>query len=97
MTTPLVSRQLVIHGLVQGVGYRVSMLQVARQCGVRGWVRNRLDGSVEALAIGPREAVESFVQWARRGPAGARVDAVAETELPAPPEAPEGFALRETV
>lgn len=96
MTGSLVTRQLVIRGRVQGVGYRVSMMQAALQRGVRGWVRNRLDGSVEALVIGPREAVESLVEWARSGPAGARVDAVAETELPAPAALPEGFALRET-
>lgn len=67
---------LKIHGLVQGVSYRWNMVQAARQRGVAGWVRNRHDGSVEAMVAGPQAALDDLVAWARRGPAGARVDQV---------------------
>ena len=67
---------LQIRGLVQGVGYRRSLVQAARRLGVQGWVRNRHDGSVEAIASGPQAALDDLVEWARHGPAGARVEAV---------------------
>jgi acylphosphatase len=63
-----------IQGVVQGVSYRWNMVQAARQRGVSGWVRNRHDGSVEAMVSGPRAAVDDLVAWARHGPPGARVD-----------------------
>lgn len=73
-----VTRRLAIRGRVQGVGYRYSMVEAAGRFGVAGWVRNRADGSVEALVQGPPDAVEAIVAWARRGPPGARVDEVEE-------------------
>ena len=68
--------RLEIRGLVQGVGYRWSMVEEARRLGIRGWVRNRRDGTVEAMVMGPAEAVDRIVEWARRGPGSSVVEAV---------------------
>jgi len=96
MDTVNVSRHLVIRGLVQGVGYRWSMVQAAQRLGVSGWVRNRRDGSVEALAAGEASAVEALIRWARQGPVGAQVDAVDVADAAAD-GVPDGFEQRETV
>jgi acylphosphatase len=69
----MVARLLQISGRVQGVGFRYSMQREAMRLGVRGWVRNRRDGSVEALVQGSEESVAALTAWARRGPAGASV------------------------
>ncbi len=63
-----------IRGRVQGVGFRYAMVNEARRLGLTGWVRNRRDGSVEALACGKPAALDALVRWSERGPAGARVD-----------------------
>ncbi|MDP2795625.1 MAG: acylphosphatase [Sulfurisoma sp.] len=70
-------RRLVISGLVQGIGFRYSMAAQARALGVTGWVRNRRDGSVEAMVAGNAEQVAAMIAWSRQGPAGAAVDHVA--------------------
>ena len=70
----MVTRRLSIRGRVQGVGYRDALCHEARARGVCGWVRNRADGSVEALLQGPAERVTLLIAWARIGPPGARVD-----------------------
>jgi len=73
--TPVCLR-LSIHGHVQGVYYRASLQAEALQLGLTGWVRNRRDGSVEAVVSGPDAAVEQLLAWARRGPPSARVERV---------------------
>lgn len=70
------AHHLSIHGLVQGVGFRESMCREAQRLGARGWVRNRLDGSVEAVVDGPPAACQALIAWARRGPRAARVTRV---------------------
>ena len=72
--------RLVIRGRVQGVGYRWWATGQASRLGLDGWVRNRRDGSVEALFIGPRAAVAAMIERCRRGPMVARVDAIAQED-----------------
>lgn len=94
----MLSCQLRITGTVQGVGFRESLRRMAEREGVGGWVRNRLDGSVEAVLQGPEAAVQRVVCWARRGPPAARVAAL--TVTPAREVAADtyaGFELRPTV
>ena len=69
-------RQVMITGRVQGVGYRAWVEHQAQKLNLEGWVRNRRDGSVEALFAGPPEIVSDMVARCRRGPSSARVDAV---------------------
>ena len=69
-------RRLRIHGVVQGVGFRYALQREAIRLGLSGWVRNRRDGTVEAVVAGPAGAVEAIVAWSRRGPPSARVHAV---------------------
>jgi acylphosphatase len=71
-------RQVTIRGRVQGVGYRYWVENQAVAHALEGWVRNRRDGSVEALFSGPDEVVSNMVAACRRGPSSARVDAVDE-------------------
>jgi acylphosphatase len=75
-----VIRHLSIRGRVQGVGYRAFVADEAMSRGIAGWVRNRRDGSVEALLCGPPEAVSGMVEACRNGPWGARVDGIGERE-----------------
>ena len=71
-------RRAVIHGRVQGVGYRAWLEHQAITLGLRGWVRNRRDGSVEALFEGTEGMVTKMVASCKRGPSSARVDDVQE-------------------
>ena len=73
-------RHLVVRGRVQGVGYRAFVEDEAVQRRLRGWVRNRRDGSVEAVFAGPRPVVEAMIEACRRGPMSARVDALDQRE-----------------
>ena len=87
--------RLRIEGSVQGVGYRFFAVDEARKLGLDGWIRNRSDGSVEALVSGPTNNVESFVAICMRGPSGARVTNVDMHTAEAPAE--RGFRSRATV
>lgn len=72
----LVRRRVVVRGRVQGVWFRDSCQRRAHEHGVAGWVRNREDGSVEAVFEGDERDVGAMVEWCRHGPSRARVDAV---------------------
>jgi acylphosphatase len=73
-------RHVVIRGRVQGVGYRAFTEYAALEQGLEGWVRNRRDGEVEAVFAGSPEAVAAVIEACRRGPPGARVDAIEERQ-----------------
>ncbi len=87
MTT--VVHRVVIRGQVQGVGFRVWTEAMANRCGLQGWVRNRRDGSVEALFAGAQEQVAAMIELCRVGPLGARVESIDQREASA-----EDLALR---
>ena len=70
------TRRLVISGRVQGVGFRFYTERKARELGISGWVRNRRDGTVEAVIQGAPGAVDAMIAWARRGPPSAVVSDV---------------------
>jgi acylphosphatase len=65
-----------VAGCVQGVGYRVWATRVAAETGLRGWVRNRIDGTVEMLVTGRDDALAAMIEAAHRGPRAARVGEV---------------------
>ena len=88
----MIRRRVVVHGFVQGVFFRDSTRQRARQHGVTGWVRNRGDGAVEAVFEGEPDAVERLVAFCREGPHGAQVDRVEVDEEE--PEGLQAFAVR---
>jgi acylphosphatase len=71
-------RRVLIHGRVQGVGYRAWVDHEARRLGLQGWVRNRRDGSVEAVFEGAEKIVFDMIASCRKGPSSSRVDEVAE-------------------
>jgi acylphosphatase len=88
-----VTRHLAISGRVQGVGFRFYMERKARALGLSGWVRNRLDGSVESVVQGKPAAVEAMIAWARQGPPSA---VVAEVRVTDATGEFSGFATRPT-
>jgi acylphosphatase len=77
-----VRKRVVVHGRVQGVGFRYAVARRAAAAGVAGWVRNLPDGTVEAVFEGEPPGVESLVRFCRDGPRGARVDHVEVTSEP---------------
>ena len=93
----LLTCHLRISGRVQGVGYPWAMAYEAQALGLGGWVRNRLDGTVEALVCGAPPAVQILIDWAQQGPPLARVQAVDVTEVESEgPGALRVFVQRET-
>jgi acylphosphatase len=81
MSEATVSVRLRIQGRVQGVWYRGWVVAEAQELGLSGWVRNRRDGSVEALISGPEPAVRAMIERCRRGPSAARVDDLVEVPV----------------
>ncbi len=77
-----VRRRVVVHGVVQGVGFRASTREQARTLGVSGVARNLLDGTVEEEAEGDPRDVEALLAWLRQGPPWSRVDRVDVSDLP---------------
>jgi acylphosphatase len=92
----MVTRQIRVSGRVQGVGYRDALCEQAERLGVRGWVRNCVDGSVEAILQGNHDSVKRLIDWARRGPPAARVSGLEESDAPATQPYP-GFERRPTL
>ena len=84
-------RRVTIRGRVQGVGYRAWVEHQAVRLGLDGWLRNRRDGSVEALFAGPEDVVAEMMARCRRGPSAAHVDAVAAEQAQ-----PDELNLRRT-
>ena len=85
-------RRVVVHGDVQGVFFRETTRREAERRGVAGWVRNRPDGTVEAVFEGNAEAIECLVDFCHRGPRGAQVERV--EALDEEPEGLSGFEVR---
>ncbi len=75
---------LLIHGRVQGVGYRAFLAGEAEARGLSGWARNLRSGEVEAVVAGPAETVEALIEAARRGPLGSRVEGIVRSDPPPP-------------
>ena len=92
----MATQRLRISGRVQGVGFRYALQSEAEKLGLAGWVRNRSDGSVEALAQGSPQALAALEAWARRGPPAARVTQV-RVETAADESGTAGFELRPTL
>ncbi|MFN2644188.1 MAG: acylphosphatase [Burkholderiales bacterium] len=92
------SRHIRVKGRVQGVGFRYALRDEAERAGVTGWVRNRADGSVEALLQGEPQAIAGVIAWAHRGPPGAHVSALEETTVASELQrAHERFHIRPSV
>ena len=94
MTAPIETVRLRITGRVQGVGYRLWMTRTAASQGLRGWVRNRTDGSVEAVVTGAPETVAAMIEAGRKGPIGAYVRDM--TVTPDEDDGSVGFVARPT-
>ena len=88
----MIRRRVVVHGRVQGVFFRDSTRRQAEKARVAGWVRNRGDGTVEAVFEGEEDAVARIVDWVREGPGHADVERVEVTEEE--PEGLSGFQVR---
>jgi acylphosphatase len=88
------TRVWLVHGLVQGVGFRWFVNRQAERLGVRGWVANRRDGSVEVLAHGSESTLRVLLEALRRGPSAARVERVEQLAALRDVAVPNGFEIR---
>lgn len=88
------AKHLIITGIVQGVGYRASFMYQAHALHLSGWIRNRLDGSVEAMVSGDVHTVQAIIDWAWRGPSSARVSNVAVVDVDDALVSDEEFEMR---
>lgn len=88
----MIRRRVIVRGHVQGVFFRDSMRRLAQHRNVSGWASNRPDGAVEAVLEGDEDAVDRLIDFARRGPRGAQVDAV--EVIDEEPEGLSGFSIR---
>jgi acylphosphatase len=93
MAGDVVRRRVIVRGEVQGVFFRDSTQREARSRGLAGWVRNRSDGTVEAVFEGPPDAVEAMIEWCRSGPSRAEVEDM-EVTMEDEPDGLEGFEVR---
>jgi acylphosphatase len=91
---PEIAIRVLVEGRVQGVGFRAWTAHEAARRGLRGWVRNRGDGSVEALLIGDADAIAAMIEDCRRGPRLARVDRLSRED--AVDDGTQGFHERST-
>ena len=94
---PLQTRLVRVRGRVQGVGYRYACVQQARALGVTGWVRNRMDDSVEAMLQGSPKQLARMCDWMREDMPGALVDGMDVTDVPPPFPRFDRFEQRPTV
>ena len=92
MESAKVRRRAIVRGRVQGVGFRWSARSEARRLGLAGFATNRADGAVEVEMEGSPGVLDEFLDWLRRGPIGARVEAVDVEQLT--PSGDEGFTIR---
>ncbi|HEV7874008.1 MAG TPA: acylphosphatase [Enterovirga sp.] len=88
--------RVVIRGRVQGVGFRAWVQHQAELHGLGGWVRNRADGTVEAVFSGPADLVDVMLKVCENGPRGARVEQVERSSLAVPANDSSGFGIRPT-
>ena len=91
----MTGRSIRVFGHVQGVFYRAWTMQQAQMLGLKGWVRNRRDGSVEIEAWGDPAAIDALIEICRQGPSQARVERITDDEIEGEP--PSGFRAASTV
>ncbi|MET0974248.1 MAG: acylphosphatase [Leifsonia sp.] len=87
----MIRRRVIVHGIVQGVGFRYLARAEADRLQVAGWVRNRADGTVEAEVEGAEDDVAAMIAWLNHGPTGASVDRIDVTAVP--PGQESGFRI----
>lgn len=95
MSGERIARRAIVRGKVQGVWFRAWTIEQATEIGVDGWVRNRMDGSVEWVAVGTAEQIDELIARCHQGPSAARVDSVDVEETPG--VVASGFVQKATV